>query len=404
VQPVSPIAGRINVNPRPPEESEPGPGYSQARLKYESKTPVVVRLTAVRAHEDWIFDHWELKHHDPEVRGFRIEYPKEQTYDITIKGETDATAVFVRANSLTVCCTPGGSVTLTSDTTKAKYTVGPDSCGTGKVRPGSKVTITPKPEDGYKFAGWEGQEKGDIVNLDDGSLVLRKMDGNRQITAKFKSIVLPPQDQNGEIPLPPPPLPPPPPPQPTPTPQPTPPSTPPLPTPTPILRTSVSPSGTGSVVPDTGSGGTAYLAGTVVTITAFSNEDWEFSHWSGDHSGTDTSISVVMISDMTITANFEMKPIIQTPTLFNLRLDVFPPGGGSVNPVTGPLGNLYGAGTPVTIEATAATGNMFLNWTGDIDIAKSGMNPATVTMDSNKTITANFIPIITPPTPPPQQQ
>jgi len=41
----------------------------------------------------------------------------------------------------------------------------------------------------------------------------------------------------------------------------------------------------------------------------------------------------------------------------------------------------------VDLTATAATGYQFVNWTGDA----SGTNPSTsVTMDSDKTVTANF--------------
>lgn len=75
------------------------------------------------------------------------------------------------------------------------------------------------------------------------------------------------------------------------------------------------------------------------------------------------------------------------PTKYPLTVSVLPPGSGSVavnppQPVDG-----YNAGTVVTLTANAATGFAFNGWSG----AATGMqNPLSVTMDSAKSITANF--------------
>lgn len=45
-------------------------------------------------------------------------------------------------------------------------------------------------------------------------------------------------------------------------------------------------------------------AGTEVPILAKAVGDWRFDRWSGDASGTDISITVVMDSDKSVTANF----------------------------------------------------------------------------------------------------
>ncbi len=57
----------------------------------------------------------------------------------------------------------------------------------------------------------------------------------------------------------------------------------------------------------------------------------------------------------------------------------------------------YNHGTSVVVTATPNTGYVFTSWTGD---ASGSVNPLTVVMNSNKTITANFTAIVQPPTGP----
>jgi uncharacterized repeat protein (TIGR02543 family) len=61
-------------------------------------------------------------------------------------------------------------------------------------------------------------------------------------------------------------------------------------------------------------------------------------------------------------------------------------GSGATTPVVGP--HDYTEGTVVDITATPASGWQFDGWTGDV--ADPGQASTTVTMDSNKTVTANF--------------
>ncbi|PIS40359.1 MAG: hypothetical protein COT32_00140 [Candidatus Nealsonbacteria bacterium CG08_land_8_20_14_0_20_36_22] len=60
-------------------------------------------------------------------------------------------------------------------------------------------------------------------------------------------------------------------------------------------------------------------------------------------------------------------------------------GSGSVT--KNPNQSSYASGTTVTLTATAAAGYTFSSWSGDLT---GTTNPATITMNSNKTITANF--------------
>jgi len=61
-------------------------------------------------------------------------------------------------------------------------------------------------------------------------------------------------------------------------------------------------------------------------------------------------------------------------------------GDGSVT--LNPLGGTYTEGTTVTLTAVPATGFAFDSWSGDMT---SSTNPATITMDADKTVTANFV-------------
>ena len=71
------------------------------------------------------------------------------------------------------------------------------------------------------------------------------------------------------------------------------------------------------------------------------------------------------------------------PTQFTLTTNTV--GNGSVT--LNPAGGVYDDGTVVTVTANPDAGNQFDNWSGDLSVAS---NPETITMDGNKTITANF--------------
>jgi len=62
-------------------------------------------------------------------------------------------------------------------------------------------------------------------------------------------------------------------------------------------------------------------------------------------------------------------------------------GSGSI--ALNPAGGTYAAGTQVTLTATPASGYQFSNWSGSITGA---INPVTVTVNSNFSVTANFTP------------
>ena len=75
------------------------------------------------------------------------------------------------------------------------------------------------------------------------------------------------------------------------------------------------------------------------------------------------------------------------PITYTLTMAVDPTGGGTTNPAVG--SHTYPENEGVTLNATPALGYHFVEWTGDA----LSTNPTTsVTMDGDKTVTANFAP------------
>ncbi|MBI2869338.1 MAG: hypothetical protein HYX96_05890, partial [Chloroflexi bacterium] len=74
----------------------------------------------------------------------------------------------------------------------------------------------------------------------------------------------------------------------------------------------------------------------------------------------------------------------------NLTTSVNPEGAGTVSG-----GGTYTQGDIVNVEAIAAAGWTFSGWSGDLTGA---VNPTTITMNGNKSITANFVEVPPPPT------
>ena len=81
-------------------------------------------------------------------------------------------------------------------------------------------------------------------------------------------------------------------------------------------------------------------------------------------------------------AGVETPSPVQVVTKYNLSVESSE--GGSVDT----SGGSYNANAQVTITATASEGYIFSEWTGN---ASGNTNPLTLTMNGNKTITANFI-------------
>ncbi len=152
------------------------------------------------------------------------------------------------------------------------------------------------------------------------------------------------------------------------------------------LTVVVNPTGAGTVTLSPSGG--SYNAGTVVTLTAAANSGYTFSGWAGDLTGTSNPTTITMDANKIVIANFTASSGGGgggTGTTYTLTVTVSPTGAGTVS--LNPAGGTYTAGTQVTLTATANTGYTFSSWSGDLT---GTQNPATITMNSNKSVTAIF--------------
>ncbi len=122
--------------------------------------------------------------------------------------------------------------------------------------------------------------------------------------------------------------------------------------------------------------GGVYATGTVVAVTANANIGYAFSNWSGDLGGAVNPTNLTMNANKSVTANFISVP---TYTLTTSAVN------GSIT--LNPLGGIYNTGTLVTVTAIPNSGYAFSNWSGNLS---GSVNPTTITMNVNKSVTANF--------------
>ncbi|HSP83740.1 MAG TPA: NosD domain-containing protein, partial [Gillisia sp.] len=125
-----------------------------------------------------------------------------------------------------------------------------------------------------------------------------------------------------------------------------------------------------------------YTAGTTVELTATADEGWVFDRWEEDLTGNTNPETITMDSNKAVTAVF-------TEVVVDYTLAISVEGQGSV--AASPNQETYVAGTEVTLTATAAAGWEFSGWTGDLS---GNTNPETITMDSNKAVTAVFTEVV----------
>jgi hypothetical protein len=158
------------------------------------------------------------------------------------------------------------------------------------------------------------------------------------------------------------------------------------------LTTYVNPPGSGSVNPvgvrRTSETVFVYNEGETAEIEAIPNSGWAFDQWAGDINETDNPVSILMDSDKTIYALFgkdaDGDGVVDNK--YTLNIDVRPEGAGTVDYLKVP-DNEYGEGVELTLTAIPETGYLFDNWEGDLT---GPDNPAVLTMDSDKDITAVF--------------
>jgi len=130
--------------------------------------------------------------------------------------------------------------------------------------------------------------------------------------------------------------------------------------------------GTVSRSPDQAS----YASGSTVQLTATPASGWSFSSWSGDASGSSSSLAVSMTGNKAVTATFTQNTYTVTASTV---------GQGTVSKTPSQATYTYGASVQLT--ATPTAGWVFTGWGGDLS---GSVNPATLTVDGNKAVTATF--------------
>ena len=193
------------------------------------------------------------------------------------------------------------------------------------------MDISAGPDYGWEFDNWTG-DTGTIADVNDSTTTIT-MDDDYTITANFLEL--------------------------------------------PTYELTINIDGEGSV-----SGDGDHPQGYEIDISAEPDEGWVFDFWSGD-TGTitnvnDSTTNITMDGDYTITAHFSEAEIFTLTIALN--------GSGSTNPAVGE--HEYQEGTVVNISATPDEGWQFVNWSGDV--ADPNSASTTVTVESDKTITANF--------------
>ncbi len=119
-----------------------------------------------------------------------------------------------------------------------------------------------------------------------------------------------------------------------------------------------------------------YEHGTNVELTATPDPTWNFIGWSGDATGLNNPVNVLMDANKSVTATFALNAYALSVTLV---------GSGSV--ARNPDQASYDHGTSVELTATPATGWTFTGWSGD---ASGSTNPVTVLMEATRNVTATF--------------
>jgi hypothetical protein len=158
------------------------------------------------------------------------------------------------------------------------------------------------------------------------------------------------------------------------------------------LTVNANPSGGGTVA-----GNGTFDCNTDAPITATPADGWYFTEWTGDVSTIANvyaaSTNITMDGDYSITANFEEIP----PVRYDLTMSANPEIGGTATDLINE--SPYVEGTEVSIEAEAAEGYQFVNWTAPAGVfGNADEEETTFTMPAqNVTVTANFEEVPPPP-------
>ena len=129
-----------------------------------------------------------------------------------------------------------------------------------------------------------------------------------------------------------------------------------------------------------------YGDGDIAGIEADPEVGYEFTSWSGDvpaDKQSDNPLALTMDANKSITAAYS--------SVTTYTLTVSDNGNGSVDVSPNDDNFEYNTGTSVELSPDADVLYNFEKWTGDVATANETDNPLTITMDADKSITANFV-------------
>ncbi|MFP3872642.1 MAG: InlB B-repeat-containing protein, partial [Candidatus Aenigmatarchaeota archaeon] len=234
---------------------------------------------------------------------------------------------------------------LTIDSTEGGEVVEPGE-DTFVYEEGTSVTLEAVPDEGYVFAGWTG----DVNEIEDPTVndTSITMQDNYSITAEF--------EEEGEA----------------------------------VEYDLTIDSTEGGEVTEPGEDTFVYGEDTTVDLEAVAEDGYVFAGWTGDVDAIDDTeaaeTTITMLDNYSITAEFEEEEPVEEYTL-TINID----GEGTVEvngeEVEDGWSQDYEADEEVTLTVEAADGWQFVEWTGDHEGTEEEI---TITMDSDKEITANF--------------
>lgn len=203
---------------------------------------------------------------------------------------------------------------------------------------GSVVTLTATPDDGYRFVGWSGSVSSTDLTIE------VTMDANVNLTASFATI--PGSGCDGET----------------------------------TITMNHEEDGIGEYCFVT-SGTLNYINSWNTDYLEVNGQDFTNTWTNTIPDADDGLIHIHYVATLSY-AHFEISGTDgDAATTYALTVDAS--GSGDVSPTSGS----YTEGTEVTLTATPADGYLFSEWSGD---ASGTTNPLTITMDSDKSITAVF--------------
>lgn len=126
-----------------------------------------------------------------------------------------------------------------------------------------------------------------------------------------------------------------------------------------------------------------YTSGTVVALDPEADTGWHFIGWSGDLTGTDDPENITMDENKTVTAVFTQNEYSLTVLISPAEAD----SAGCTVDLSGDDTAPYNYGDVVTLTSDAAAGWTFDHWSGALT---GSTDPDDVTIDGDKTVTANF--------------